>query len=291
MPGSGRGPARGVLGGGPLIGLVGARRCRRFGLAERRQGLVHRRTRRGAVIVLECLGSAVDGSAGLLKRLAFGRLKLAAIDRLTGAGELVAGRLVVLTIAGKRLIGVLQGAERVGQVLVGGGRRGRRGGVAAVELGRAGLRGCGSPMLRRGRPLVSVTSIGSPPIALMSFGKLGGGEAVAFDHVLGEDRAELVAVLFLAKLIADILRQLVERRVGRREEGIGAGTAQRIGHAGCFDQARQCAELRIVAQCRDHIVGLDRRLFRTGGAARGAAVPWPPWLPRRRGILAGAFRG
>ena len=104
------------------------------------------------------------------------------------------------------------------------------------------------------------------------FGKLGGGEAVAFDHVLGEDRAELIAVLFLAKLISDILRQLVERRVGRREEGIGAGTAQRIGHAGCFDQARKRAELRIVAQCRDHIVGLDRCLFRTGGATRGAAA-------------------
>jgi hypothetical protein len=30
--------------------------------------------------------------------------------------------------------------------------------------------GCGSPMLRRGRPLVSDTSIGLPPIALMSDG-------------------------------------------------------------------------------------------------------------------------
>src|SRR3954463_6928057 len=116
-----RGPARGVLGGGPLLGLAGARWGGRFGLAERRKGLVHRSTRRGAVIVLERLGGTVDGAAGLLKRLALGRLTLAAIDGLTGAGELVAGRLSVLTVAGKRLIGVLDSAERVGQVLVGGG--------------------------------------------------------------------------------------------------------------------------------------------------------------------------
>ena len=136
-----RGPARGVLGGGPLVGLVGARRGCRLGLAERREGLVHRSTGCGAVIVLERLGGAVDGAAGLLKRLALGRLNLAAIDGLTGAGELVAGRLSVLTIAGKRLIGVLQGAERVGQVLVGGGRRGAAAGVAAVEL--VAVRVCG----------------------------------------------------------------------------------------------------------------------------------------------------
>ncbi len=94
---------------------------------------------------------------------------------------------------------------------------------------------------------------------------------MAFDHVLGKDRAELIAVLFLTELVADILRQLVERRVGRREQGIGAGAAERVGHAGCFDQARQRAELRIVAQCGDQIVGLDRRLFRAG-AARGAGL-------------------
>ena len=71
----------------------------------------------------------------------------------------------------------------------------------------------------------------------MSFGNWVEARLWPFDHVLGEDRAELIAVLFLAELVADILRQLIERRVGRREEGVGAGAAERVGHAGRLDQA------------------------------------------------------
>lgn len=111
------GGARGGAGG---LRLVGAGRGRRFGLTQRRQGLADGGAGGGAVVVLECLGRALDGAASLLERLAVGGLELAAVDRLTGAGELVTGRLIVLGLAGERLIGVLQGAERVGQVLVGG---------------------------------------------------------------------------------------------------------------------------------------------------------------------------
>jgi hypothetical protein len=55
---------------------------------------------------------------------------------------------------------------------------------------------------------------------------------VALDHVLREDRAELVAVLLLAELIERRLRQLLERGVGRREQGVLAGAAERVGEAG-----------------------------------------------------------